>query len=47
MSWDVFFHNEFEAEFIELPEAVQDELLARLKLLETIGPTLAGQMSIR
>jgi hypothetical protein len=40
MSWNVLFHNEFEAEFVELPEAVQDELLARLKLLETIGPTL-------
>jgi hypothetical protein len=40
MSWNVLFHNEFEAEFLELPDAVQNELLARLKLLETIGPTL-------
>jgi hypothetical protein len=40
MPWDVLFHNEFEGEFVELPEAVQDELLARLKLLGEIGPTL-------
>jgi hypothetical protein len=40
MTWDVLFHNEFEVEFAELPEAVQDELLARLKLLEKIGPAL-------
>jgi hypothetical protein len=40
MTWDVLFHSEFEAEFTELPEAVQDELLARLKLLEKIGPAL-------
>jgi hypothetical protein len=40
MTWDVLFHNEFETEFVELPEAVQDELLARLKLLEKIGPAL-------
>jgi hypothetical protein len=40
MAWDVLFHSEFESEFIELPEAVQNELLARLKLLEKIGPTL-------
>jgi hypothetical protein len=40
MKWDVLFHNEFESEFAELPEAVQDELLARLKLLEKIGPAL-------
>jgi hypothetical protein len=40
MTWDVLFHSEFEAEFAELPEAVQDELLARLKLLEKIGLAL-------
>jgi mRNA-degrading endonuclease RelE of RelBE toxin-antitoxin system len=34
MPWDVFFHNEFEGELVELPEAIQNELLARLKLLE-------------
>jgi hypothetical protein len=40
MKWDVLFHNEFEPEFAGLPQAVQDELLARLKLLEKIGPAL-------
>jgi hypothetical protein len=48
MPWDVFFHSDFEGEFVELPEAIQNELLARLKLLEEVGPTFwAGQMSIR
>jgi hypothetical protein len=47
MLWDVFFHRDFEGEFVELPEAIQNELLARLKLLEAIGPTLGRQMSIR
>jgi hypothetical protein len=40
MTWSVFFHPEFEPEFAELPEPIQDELLARLKLLEQIGPAL-------
>jgi hypothetical protein len=40
LAWAILFHNEFEPEFAELPEAVQDELLARLKLLEKIGPAL-------
>jgi hypothetical protein len=40
MKWDVLFYPEFELEFAELPEAIQDELLARLKLLEKIGPAL-------
>jgi hypothetical protein len=40
MSWIVSFHSEFEPEFEELPEAVQDELLARLKVLEEFGPAL-------
>lgn len=47
MSWIVSFHSEFEPEFEELPEAVQDELLARLKVLEEFGPALGAQMSIR
>jgi hypothetical protein len=46
MTWDVLFHNEFEVEFVELPEAVQDELLARLKLPEKSGRHWADQMSI-
>lgn len=40
MSWAIEFHPEFEPEFDELPEAVQDELLAQLKLLAQFGPTL-------
>ena len=40
MAWDVFFHPEFEAEFAELPENIQDELLERLGLLKNFGPTL-------
>ena len=40
MSWTVVFHEEFEPEFEELPEQVQDELVARLKLLENFGPAL-------
>ena len=40
MSWNVLFHEAFEPEFDELPEAVQDELLAHARLLEEFGPTL-------
>lgn len=39
-SWTVEFHDEFDPEFDALAEAVQDELLAQLKLLEIIGPAL-------
>ena len=38
--WMVEFHDEFDPEFDDLAEGVQDELLAQLKLLEKIGPTL-------
>jgi hypothetical protein len=38
--WAVEFHDEFDPEFDALAEAVQDELLAQLKLLERIGPAL-------
>src|SRR5215213_8620689 len=38
--WTVEFHGQFEPEFAELPEAVQDELLAHAKLLESFGPRL-------
>jgi len=38
MAWQVRFHDEFELE--ELPEEVQDELLARLKVLAEFGPQL-------
>ena len=40
MPWTIEFHPEFESEFDELSEAVQDELLAQLKLLSEFGPTL-------
>lgn len=40
MEWEVIFHEAFEGEFEALPEAVQDELLAHAKLLETLGPHL-------
>jgi hypothetical protein len=36
--WDVEFHADFDPEYEALDEAVQDELLAQLKLLETFGP---------
>jgi len=38
--WDVQFHPDFDPEYDELNEAVQDELLAHLKLLESSGPQL-------
>lgn len=40
MSWDVQFHDAFDAEFDDLPEAVQDELLAHARLLQEFGPQL-------
>lgn len=40
MSWEVLFHVEFEVEFDGLSEEVQDEALARLKVLEAFGPQL-------
>lgn len=40
MSWVVQFDEAFELEFDELPETVQDEMLAHAKLLEHFGPTL-------
>ena len=40
MVWTVQLHEAFDPEFDELPEAVQDELLAHAKLLEQFGPQL-------
>jgi hypothetical protein len=37
MTWRVLFHDEFAAEFKELPLEVQDELLAYVKLLQQAG----------
>jgi hypothetical protein len=36
----VLFHDAFEAEFQELAESLQDELLAHAKLLGEFGPNL-------
>lgn len=40
MAWTVLFHADFEAEFRHFPEAVQNELLARLGMLRQFGPSL-------
>jgi hypothetical protein len=41
MPWAVLFHPEFEPEFGELPEIVQDELLTRLGVLQ-VRPLLGS-----
>jgi hypothetical protein len=40
MKWIVRFHDEFEKEFMAMAVEVQDELLARARLIATVGPTL-------
>lgn len=40
MQWRVKFAREFDSEFDQLEELVQDELLAKAKLLEAFGPKL-------
>ena len=40
MSWTVRLADEFEPEFAELSESVQDELLAQAGVLEQFGPDL-------
>ena len=40
MKWNVLFDKEFDSEFDNLPDAVQDEMLAHAKLLEQFGPRL-------
>ena len=40
MEWLIEFYPEFDQEFDELNENVQDECLAHLKLLERFGPNL-------
>ena len=40
MTWVVQFHPEFDAEFEAFAESVQDELLAKVSLLQTFGPSL-------
>lgn len=38
--WTVIFDDEFQSEFENLPEQVQDKILARAGLLEQFGPQL-------
>ena len=45
MNWDVQFYDVFDAEFEDLQEGVQDELLAHARLLEEFGPQL-GRPSV-
>ena len=40
MSWIVALADEFEPEFQDLPDEVQDELLAMTRLLQRFGPQL-------
>jgi hypothetical protein len=40
MAWQVALHPEFEPEFAALADDIQDELLARLRVLEAFGPGL-------
>jgi hypothetical protein len=40
VAWEVELHDDFVPEFGELPEEVQDELLAITEVLEQIGPRL-------
>jgi hypothetical protein len=39
MKWTVAFHPEFEPEFDELPEEVQDEFYAEASFLALLGPS--------
>ena len=41
MTWEVRFHPDFEPEFDDFTEAVQDELLAKLLLLQALGRSLS------
>ncbi|WP_295847211.1 type II toxin-antitoxin system RelE/ParE family toxin [Tardiphaga sp.] len=40
MGWVVLFHTDFVSEFERLPDAVQDDLLARVGVIEELGPEL-------
>jgi hypothetical protein len=41
VTWTVGLHDDFAPEYDELPEVVQDELLAVMGLLEKFGPQLS------
>jgi hypothetical protein len=40
MMWAVLLHDAFDAELDDLPEVVQDEVLAHMGLLKQFGPAL-------
>jgi hypothetical protein len=40
MSWSISLHDDFVPEYAELPEEVQDEILAGMALLKEYGPKL-------
>jgi hypothetical protein len=40
MAWIILLHDAFEAEFLDLHEDLQDELLAHAQLLARFGPNL-------
>ncbi len=40
MEWTVIFHPDFDPEYDGLAQDVQDELLARIKVLKQFGPRL-------
>ena len=40
MEWAILFHNDFEPEFNDLGEDLQDELLAHLSVLKQFDPML-------
>jgi hypothetical protein len=40
VTWAIEFHPDFDPEYEDLVESVQDELLAHLTLLEQFGPQL-------
>lgn len=40
MNWEIVFQEDFESEFDDLNEIVQNECFAHLKVLERFGPEL-------
>ena len=40
MTWNIDFHPDFYSEFVDFPQDVRLELLAKVALLEVFGPTL-------
>jgi hypothetical protein len=40
--WDVLLHEEFDSEFDNLPEAVQDEMLAHANCSSSLARSWAG-----